>query len=380
MSSNINTATIKALVLVNITKSQSIKVNKLRKLICNAIPSCSWDEFGETLESMKFANTVVQADDGALTIPGITTTPQTAVQQKVEEEIVIAPLPKSSSKKVLKPTIQQPPPSPFPEGAITVTTSSEVHLDIVKHLRKESKKKWYNIEVNTKCTLEVQTKSKDLCTVIVRGETEKRLMSAMVFINALKKAYIKNPSHFGANETGGGTLEEQKLRQAKLSEKKKSIAAERIATKNVNKLFVGGLEKSVTTEELRSHFSAYGEVADAIVKTDMVNGRSKGFGFVRFASEEGFEKVINNAKTHKMNGKAVVLKIANDPGPPGTGSGTGSGTAKAKAKERTGEKFKKVKQSGRESGDKEENKTKNDKGDNIDIIEKLKNKRTRKFY
>ncbi|GMI60018.1 hypothetical protein ScalyP_jg9630 [Parmales sp. scaly parma] len=81
---------------------------------------------------------------------------------------------------------------------------------------------------------------------------------------------------------------------------------------------------------------------------EAVNGRSKGFGFVRFASEEGFEKVINNAKTHKMNGKAVVLKIANDPGPPGTGSGTGSGTAKAKAKERTGEKFKKVKQSGRE--------------------------------
>ena len=50
-----------------------------------------------------------------------------------------------------------------------------------------------------------------------------------------------------------------------------------------SKLYVGNLPFSVTTDDLKSHFSSHGEITDAIVLTDRETGRSRGFGFVTYS-------------------------------------------------------------------------------------------------
>ena len=52
------------------------------------------------------------------------------------------------------------------------------------------------------------------------------------------------------------------------------------------KLFVGGLSWGTDDNGLRAAFEDFGEVVDAKVVTDRETGRSRGFGFVTFASAD----------------------------------------------------------------------------------------------
>ncbi|MEK6880218.1 MAG: RNA-binding protein [Nanoarchaeota archaeon] len=66
------------------------------------------------------------------------------------------------------------------------------------------------------------------------------------------------------------------------------------------KLYVGNLPFSVTDEDLRSMFSSFGEITEAVLIKDKFSGRSKGFGFVTYTDEESANKAIS-----EMNGKEV---------------------------------------------------------------------------
>eukprot|EP00298_Acanthocystis_sp_HF-20_P012336 c19842_g1_i1.p1 GENE.c19842_g1_i1~~c19842_g1_i1.p1 ORF type:complete len:202 (+),score=88.84 c19842_g1_i1:68-673(+) len=57
-----------------------------------------------------------------------------------------------------------------------------------------------------------------------------------------------------------------------------------------SKVFVGGLRWETSTDKLRSHFSQFGEIAEAIVIMDRQTGRSKGYGFVTFSNAESAAK------------------------------------------------------------------------------------------
>jgi len=46
------------------------------------------------------------------------------------------------------------------------------------------------------------------------------------------------------------------------------------------KLFVGGLPYHTTDDTLKAHFDTYGEIEEAVVITDRVTNKSKGYGFV----------------------------------------------------------------------------------------------------
>jgi len=48
----------------------------------------------------------------------------------------------------------------------------------------------------------------------------------------------------------------------------------------VPRVYVGNLAESVTRDDLRTLFSKIGKVGGALVITDKVTGRSRGFGFV----------------------------------------------------------------------------------------------------
>jgi RNA recognition motif-containing protein len=51
------------------------------------------------------------------------------------------------------------------------------------------------------------------------------------------------------------------------------------------KLFIGGLSLNTTDETLHSFYSQYGQLVDCIVMRDSATKRSRGFGFVSFATK-----------------------------------------------------------------------------------------------
>lgn len=76
------------------------------------------------------------------------------------------------------------------------------------------------------------------------------------------------------------------------------------------KLFVGGLPYATTDEELSQAFSSFGTVSYAKVITDRETGRSKGFGFVEFESDDegkAAEKAMNGAQ---IGGRTVTVNEA----------------------------------------------------------------------
>lgn len=77
-----------------------------------------------------------------------------------------------------------------------------------------------------------------------------------------------------------------------------------------NKLYVGNLPWSVTSESLHSLFAPFGEITEAIVIRDRMSGRSKGFGFVTFATEEDAQKAVEAMHEKDMEGRAIVVNVA----------------------------------------------------------------------
>lgn len=76
------------------------------------------------------------------------------------------------------------------------------------------------------------------------------------------------------------------------------------------KLYVGNLDYSVTQDDLREHFSEAGEIVDAVVITDRQSGRSKGFGFVEFSSEDEAKKAIESFDQKDFKGRTIVVNEA----------------------------------------------------------------------
>ncbi|XP_052865969.1 RNA-binding protein squid-like isoform X5 [Anopheles cruzii] len=62
-------------------------------------------------------------------------------------------------------------------------------------------------------------------------------------------------------------------------------------------------------EELKEHFSAFGEIETINVKTDPNTGRSRGFAFIVYKNADSIEKVVS-AGDHVINNKKVDPKKA----------------------------------------------------------------------
>jgi cold-inducible RNA-binding protein len=76
------------------------------------------------------------------------------------------------------------------------------------------------------------------------------------------------------------------------------------------KLFVGNLDYTVTSDELREAFSQAGTVSDAVVITDKMSGRSRGFGFVEMASDEEAKAAIEKMNGSELKGRKINVNEA----------------------------------------------------------------------
>ncbi|XP_062167432.1 small RNA-binding protein 11, chloroplastic-like isoform X1 [Alnus glutinosa] len=77
-----------------------------------------------------------------------------------------------------------------------------------------------------------------------------------------------------------------------------------------SRLFVGGLSSYTTEQRLSEAFSQYGQVVEAKIAMDRVSDRSKGFGFVTFASEDEAEKAIAEMNGKALNGRVIFVDYA----------------------------------------------------------------------
>lgn len=79
---------------------------------------------------------------------------------------------------------------------------------------------------------------------------------------------------------------------------------------NKNKVYVGNLEWSIDDKQLSEFFSDCGTVISAKVILDRDTGRSRGFGFVEFATEEEARKAIDKLDGVDLNKRNIVVKLA----------------------------------------------------------------------
>uniref|UniRef100_UPI00358EE484 TAR DNA-binding protein 43-like isoform X4 n=1 Tax=Myxine glutinosa TaxID=7769 RepID=UPI00358EE484 len=75
----------------------------------------------------------------------------------------------------------------------------------------------------------------------------------------------------------------------------------------ISDLVVLGLPFSTNEEELKDYFGAFGTVVLSQVKNDPVTGKSKGFGFVRFADYESQLKALS--MRHMIGGRWCDVKL-----------------------------------------------------------------------
>ncbi|KAF3433847.1 hypothetical protein FNV43_RR24950 [Rhamnella rubrinervis] len=77
----------------------------------------------------------------------------------------------------------------------------------------------------------------------------------------------------------------------------------------LTKVFVGGLAWETPKEAMREHFEKYGEILEAVIISDKLTGRSKGYGFVTFKEAEAAKKACEDA-TPIINGRRANCNLA----------------------------------------------------------------------
>jgi len=91
------------------------------------------------------------------------------------------------------------------------------------------------------------------------------------------------------------------------------------------KLFVGSLSYDTRDEDLRAAFAPHGNPISATVIMDRMTGRSKGFGFVEFASAEGGQRAIEALNGTQLQGRTITVAEARPREDRGGGGGGGRG-------------------------------------------------------
>lgn len=77
-----------------------------------------------------------------------------------------------------------------------------------------------------------------------------------------------------------------------------------------SRLYVGNLAYSTTDEGLRNFFAAAGEVKSAEIVLERGSGRSKGFGFVEMATDEGAQNAISTLNGKLLDQRPIRIDFA----------------------------------------------------------------------
>lgn len=137
------------------------------------------------------------------------------------------------------------------------------------------------------------------CTLMTDKDTNKSKCFAFVIIEDIKnnaKERIVNRKH----EINGKIVDVKIALEGK--EKEEMLDSKK-------KVFVGGLDPGVTSNDLKEYFMGFGQVKEAKVMYDNDRGVSRCFGFVYFENKETVDKLV---KIHHfaIKGKTIEVKYS----------------------------------------------------------------------
>jgi RNA recognition motif-containing protein len=92
-------------------------------------------------------------------------------------------------------------------------------------------------------------------------------------------------------------------------------------------LFVGNLSYEITPDQLRELFTQAGPVSDVSIPRSREDGRPRGFAFVEMESAEGAQAAVEKFNGHELDGRALRVDEAGQPGPRPARFGGGGGRA-----------------------------------------------------
>jgi RNA recognition motif-containing protein len=94
------------------------------------------------------------------------------------------------------------------------------------------------------------------------------------------------------------------------------------------KIYAGNLSYDTTEDELKQAFEPFGQIESLVIIKDKLSGRSKGFGFVEFATRSEGEAAIEALNGKELGGKTITVNEARpktDTRSGGGGGGSRSG-------------------------------------------------------
>lgn len=96
-------------------------------------------------------------------------------------------------------------------------------------------------------------------------------------------------------------------------------------TGNRPRLYVGNLPYQLTVDELKDFFAGAGNVTDAAIISDRDSGRSKGFGFVEFATEDDATRAQSMFNGAQLKNRTLKVDLAKPREEKATNGRRGSG-------------------------------------------------------
>jgi len=79
---------------------------------------------------------------------------------------------------------------------------------------------------------------------------------------------------------------------------------------NPTRLFVGNLSYQTMENDLQDYFSQAGVVTSVNLMMDKMTGKSRGFAFVEFSSQDEANKAIEQFHNKEFQGRALTVYIA----------------------------------------------------------------------
>jgi len=91
------------------------------------------------------------------------------------------------------------------------------------------------------------------------------------------------------------------------------------------KLYVGNISYQTTEDDLNTLFSQAGNIESVKIINDQYSGRSKGFGFVEFSTQEEADKAVSMFNGYTLGERKLIVNEARPQAPKRSGGGFGGG-------------------------------------------------------
>lgn len=121
---------------------------------------------------------------------------------------------------------------------------------------------------------------------------------------------LRHANHYLAELAGMEYIEE--AQEESPSSTAAFEASQRPSSSSQHKLYVGNIDYSATESELASYFSRYGEIEFINIPVNRYNGKTRGFGFVKFISKTDAEKAMEALHGTEFKGRQIQVNFAKE--------------------------------------------------------------------